>query len=59
MKKLTVTILAAGALLGALSPAFAEQTITSPTIPDPRVVEPNGGFFSETWFALGVSGADG
>lgn len=53
MRKVMLAILASGALLMSLSPAFAEQTITSPALPQGVNPEPNG-FFSEIWFSEGV-----
>jgi DNA-binding NtrC family response regulator len=53
VKKLALTILVASALLASLSPAFAEQTITSPALPEGVNPERNG-FLSEIWFAEGV-----
>ncbi len=55
MKRLVATILVAVGLLVSLAPAFAEQTVTSPALPDKKIVEPNG-FLSDTWFAQGVFG---
>ncbi len=53
MKKVPLTTLVAAALLASLSPAFADQTVTSPALPAGTTPESNG-ILSETWFAQGV-----
>ena len=54
MKKFAAMLLVAAALLVGIAPAFAEQTVVSPALPDPKVAELPFGIFSESWFSQGV-----